>query len=164
MISPKRNWRSGYYRCRARCSSCRSTQRITKIKKMRSTGVDQPTLTDSKIMSTTQQVLAEFHETRLKQKAEEARWEHYRREANPPWSLVIALVLVGFAGMVTLAAYLLANPNAFRSPFGLLIVPIAGVLQLVVKLAQRREKALVLAIKEEAPELFAKLKDEQLVR
>jgi hypothetical protein len=115
-------------------------------------------------MSTTQQVLAEFRETRQKQKAEEARWDHYRREANPPWPLVIALALVGFAGMVTLAAYLLTNPNAFRSPFGLLIVPVAGLLQLVVTLAQRREKALVLTIKEEAPELFAKLKDEKLIR
>jgi hypothetical protein len=115
-------------------------------------------------MSTTQQVLAEFRETRQKQKVEEARWERFRREANPPWPLVIALALVGFAGMVTLAAYLLANPSGFRSPFGLLIVPVAGLLQLVVMLAQRREKALVLAIKEEAPELYEKLKAEQLVR
>jgi hypothetical protein len=115
-------------------------------------------------MSTTLEVLTEFRETRRKQKAEEARWENYRREANPPWPVMIALVLVGFAGMVALAAYLLANPSAFRSPFGLLIIPVTGLLQLVVKLAQRREKALVLAIKEEAPELYEKLKAEQLVR
>ena len=115
-------------------------------------------------MSTIQQVLAEFRETRRKQKMKEARWDHYRREANPPWPLVIALALIGVAGMVMLAAYLLANPGVLRSPFGLLIVPVAGLLQLVVMLTQRREKALVLAIKEKAPELFEKLKAEQLVR
>jgi energy-converting hydrogenase Eha subunit C len=131
---------------------------------MPSTRADQLTFTESKTMSTTQQILAEFREIRLKQKAEEARWENYRREANPPWPIVIALVFVGLAGMLVAAAYLRVNPHALRSPFCLLIIPVAGLLQLVVKLAQRREKALALAIKEEAPELYEKLKAEQLVR
>jgi len=119
---------------------------------------------DPTTLSQTQQVLAEFHETRKKQKADEARWDRYRREAAAPWQTVIALSLVGVVGMIALAAYLLANPSALRSPFIFLIVPLAGGVQLILKLAQRREKALALAIKQEAPELYAKLKAEQLVR
>jgi hypothetical protein len=119
---------------------------------------------DPTTFSQTQQALAEFHETRKKQKADEARWDRYRQEAAAPWQIVLALSLVGSVGMIVLAATLLANPSALRSPFILLVVPLAGGVQLMLKLAQRREKALALAIKQEAPELYVKLKAEQLVR
>jgi hypothetical protein len=45
-----------------------------------------------------------------------------------------------------------------------LLVSGAAILTIGMRLLQRREKAILRAIKDEAPELFEKLKEEQLIR
>lgn len=115
-------------------------------------------------MSTTTQTIVQIRDERAKRKAEEARWTRYRIDANPPlWFTVLAL-FAAFYGILALAEYLLGHPDALRSPFGLLIFPGAAILTFGMRLLQRREKAILRAIKDEAPELFEKLKEERLIR
>jgi hypothetical protein len=115
-------------------------------------------------MSTASEVVAQIREDREKRKAEEARWARLRAEANPPVWFVVLAVVAGSGGMLALAAYFLKHPDVMRSPVGPLIVPCAAILSLIAWLAQRREKAIVKAIKEESPALFEKLKTERLIR
>ena len=115
-------------------------------------------------MSTTTQVLAHIREERAKHAAEEARWTRYRAAANPPVWFVVFATVAAFVGLLLFASFLLKHPDAIRSPIGLLIVPFSGLLCFGAWLAQRREKALVAAMKEEAPELFEKLKSQGLIR
>lgn len=115
-------------------------------------------------MNTTTQAIVQVRDERAKREAEVARWTRYRVEANPPVWFVVLAVVASLAGMLALAEYLLGHPDALRSPFGFLIVPGAAILSFGVRLQQRREKAIIRAIKDEAPELFEKLKEERLIR
>jgi peptidoglycan/LPS O-acetylase OafA/YrhL len=115
-------------------------------------------------MSITTQVLAELRGERLKRDAEEARWAQYRREASSPAWIVIVVVLAALGGMIGLAAFMLKHPEAIRSPFGLLIVPCSVVLLLALSIEKRREKTFLRIVRDEAPALYEKLKEERLVR
>lgn len=115
-------------------------------------------------MSTASDVVAQIRRDREKQKAEEARWARLRAEANPPGWFIALAVVTAFGGMLALATYLLQHPDAMRSSVGPLMMPCAAVICLVAWLAPRREKAIVRAVKEEAPALYEKLKAERLVR
>jgi antibiotic biosynthesis monooxygenase (ABM) superfamily enzyme len=115
-------------------------------------------------MSTTTQTIVQIRDERAKREAEEARWTRYRTDANPPvWFTALAL-FAAFYGILAFAEYLLGHPDALRSPFGLLIFPGAAILTFGMRLLQRREKAILRAITDEAPELFEKLKEERLIR
>ena len=115
-------------------------------------------------MSTTTQALTQIHEDRVKRKVEEARWERYRREANPPAWFAVVVGVTSLAGMIVFAEYLLEHPDALNSWIGILIGPFAGILSLGAWLSQRREKAIIRAIKEQAPMLFEKLREERVIR
>ena len=115
-------------------------------------------------MSTTTQTIVQIRDERAKRKAEEARWTRYRIDANPPVWFTVLAVVASFYGILALAEYLLGHPDALRSPFGPLLVSGAAILTIGMRLLQRREKAILRAIKDEAPELFEKLKEEQLIR
>jgi hypothetical protein len=115
-------------------------------------------------MSTTTQAIVQIREDRAKREAEKQRWTRYRIEANPPMWFVVLAMIASLAGMIAFAGYLLGHPNAIRSPFGLLIAPGVAILYFGAWLSQRREKALIRAIREEAPALFEKLKAERLIR
>ena len=115
-------------------------------------------------MQTTTQAIAQVHEERLKREEEEARWSRYRAEANlPAWLPFLAMVFMA-GGMLFFAGYLIQHPTALRSPYTIFITPVAALLYFGSRLSQRREKAIIRAIKEEAPALFEKLKIERIIR
>ena len=115
-------------------------------------------------MNITAQVLAEVRDERQKRDADAARWAKYRRDANPPAWIVVLLVVAGLAGMLALAMVLLEHPNLIVTPLGFLIVPVSACLAFAAKLGKRREATLILIVREEAPDLHEKLREERLIR
>jgi protein-S-isoprenylcysteine O-methyltransferase Ste14 len=115
-------------------------------------------------MNITTQVLAKVRDERQKRDADAARWAKYRRDANPPAWIVILLVVAGLAGMLVLASVLLQHPKSIFSPLGILIVPVSAFLAFAAKLDKHRQTTLIRIVQEEAPDLYAKLREERLIR
>ena len=88
----------------------------------------------------------------------------YRREVHPPaWFAALALVAF-LAGMIAFAEYLMGSTHALPGRVGMLVGPCIGILSLGVWLAKRREQAIIRAIKEEAPALYEKLREERVIQ
>ena len=94
-------------------------------------------------------------------------WAQYRKAFGPPPWVSVCLVVLTIVGMFALASWLWDYPQkalkAARGGAGVFIVPISMVLSFVYSILKRRERVLRQIIQEQAPELYAKIQEKNIV-